>query len=524
MYIQAKPAQDVVRALEHSNEDLERAREGTRLIVRYYIEPRKRDHEAIHPDELAADLATARRLLEYPPSLSAHDPLDALALVAGAALEAHFLRGADLANDSLSFAADAVLRIGEGEVRPRLYDVEDTFYEQGADRSAARVLPLLLLPIAASLRALVDEADGATTFERTVRGGVNLARAPANEVRLHLARGLDHVWETPCAAGVRCHHAVGLQLATDTMRDCVLAGWDAGAGRCNVVALEEPVGESLTNTNDDSILAFRLDAAIRALAPAVVAEICVSTQARVLLSALFGAQRRSLLGYEHDNMDDRGAHTFVSGRALLTLAEHGDDTAVYDHLDAYAANSALLGNLLRALSAAAEETPSRAATARRMWPQVVRHVLELNNLGHAAFQDHDGDRALAALLPNAAPEGWYLYSEVQDNPIAWWDPLALRPEVVAWLEIAAGRTECADQVIGFLSVLALEDQVRAGLPWVARLVLEDPACITDRTSMLPTWLIDVRSAAVGADLADRWQEVVDALVVEGVTQLAPYSE
>ena len=505
LYIQATPPEDIVQALQHSNEDLERAQEATRLVVRYYIEPKKECAEAIGPDELAADIATVRKLLENPPSLRAHDPWDTSALVAAAALEAHLLGGADLPDDALSFAADTVLRIGEGEARLRQYEFEETLFEQGADRSAARALPLLLLPVAAPLRAVVDEADGWTTFERAARAGVNLARAVANEVRLHLARGLDHVWETPCAEDGRCHHELGSRLATETMRDCVLGSWAPDAGRRSIVALEEPVTESLSNTDDDSILSFRLDAAIRALAPAAMANICVSTRARVLLLALLAAQRRSLLSHEHDNMDNRGSHTLVSARALLTLAEHGDDATIYAHINAYADNSALLGNLLRALSAAAEETPERAATARRIWPNVVRHVLEMNDSGHAPFRDHHyGDMALAALMPNAAHEVSYLYREVQDDPIAWWEPLALRSEVEAWLAAAAGRAICVDQLIIFLGVLAPEDQVRTGLPWVATLVLADPARI--------------------AGLLASWQEVVDALVVAGVTQLAPYSE
>ena len=42
--------------------------------------------------------------------------------------------------------------------------------------------------------------------------------------------------------------------------------------------------------------------------------------------------------------------------------------------------------------------------------------------------------------------------------------------------------------------------------------------------MLPDWLVEMRSAAVGAGLEARWQALVDALVVAGVTRLAPYSE
>ena len=526
LYIQATPPADIVQALEPSNEDLQRAQEATRLVVRYYIEPKKECAEPIGTDELAADIATARKLLENPPSLGAHDPWDTAALVAVAALEAHLLDGADLADDALPFAADTVLRIGEGEAWPRQYEFEGTFFERGSDRSAARALPLLLLPVAAPLRAVVDKAAGWTTFERAAGAGVNLAHAVANEVRLNLARGLDHVWETPCAEDGRCHHEVGLRLATETMRDCVLGGWSPDAGRRSVVALEDPVTESLANTDDDSIVAFRLDAAIRALAPAAMANICVSPRARDLLLTLLAAQRRSLLSHERHNTDPRGSHTLVSARALLTLAEHGDDdAAIYAYIDAYADNSALLNTLLRALSAAAEETPERAATAQRVWPNVVRHVLELNDSGHALFQDHYyGETTLAALMPNAAHEVSYLYREVQNNPIAWWDPLSWRFEVEEWLVVAAGRAECVDQLITFLGVLAPEDQVRTGLPWVTTLVLEDPARIAGYAYLPPTWLIEMRAAAVNAGLLTNWQKVVDALVVVGVTRLAPYSE
>ena len=224
-------------------------------------------------------------------------------------------------------------------------------------------------------------------------------------------------------------------------------------------------------------------------------------------------------------MDDRGTHTLVSARALLTLAERGDDATIYAHIDAYVDNSALLAKLLCTLSAAAEETPDRAATARRIWPNVVRRVLKLNDSGHAPFRDHHyGDMALAALMPNAAPDHSYLYREVRDNPITWWEPLALRSEVKAWLEAAVGRADCVDQLISFLGVLASEDQVRTGLPWVAKLVLPDPARIAGRAFLLSDWLIETRFAAVSAGLLASWQEVVDALVVAGVMRLAPYSE
>ena len=524
-YIQATPPEEAVQPLKDVNQDLERYGEELRLTNRYFTKLNETFAEAIEPDELTADIASARELLESPPSLSANHRWDAPALVAAAALEAFLLRGVDVPSDSLAFAAETVLRISEGEASPRPHEFEGAFFEQGADRIAARALPLLLLPIAAPLRTLTDGANGWTTFQRATGGGRKLAQAMANEVRLHLARGLDHLWTAPCAEGEPCYHEVGLQLATEMMRDCAVSGLSPDAGGRRVKSIEEPLAESLANTADDSILPSRLDASIRALAPAATANICVSTSARELLTVLFAAQRRSLLNQKQDPVDQRGTHTLVSARALLTLAQHGDDTAIYDYISAYADNPALLGNLLRALSAAAEETPDRAEEARRIWPSVMRYVLELHKRGRVPFQrDYYGKLALAALLPNAAHETTYRHQEIQGDQIIWWEPTGLRPEVEAWLTTAAGSSTCVDQLIGFLSVLTPEDQARIGLPWVATLVLADPARIANRTFMLTDWLIEMRSATADVCLLAKWQQSVDTLVIEGVTQLAPYSE
>lgn len=525
LYVQAAPPEDVVQALQHGREHLESAQEAFRLVARYGIGPWRGGPKTIDGEELAADIAVARRLFDDARSSGADSSWDAAALVAATALEVHFVNGTDVSMEALSFAADTVLRIGECEAGLRSFDVEETYFEDGADRSAGRALPLLLLPIATKLRALVGRGGETTMFDRTARACIRLAGAVPNEVRLHLGRGLDHVWDAPCAEAGSCHHEVGLQIATEAMRDCVVGRWDAGIGRRALVELEEPLAQSIANAEGDSIVPSRLDAAIRALAPASMAATCVSARARALLLALLAAQRRSLLSGEGDNRDQRGSHTLVSARALLTLGEDGDDSATYEHIDAYADNSALLGALLRALSAAAEETSRRAETARRIWTGLMRHLLESGVKESAVFRDHyHGVRTVAALIPNAVPENRYLYPEIRAKPIPWWQPVAWRSEIEAWLELAAGKAECVDQLLGFLRVLTAEDQVRTGLPWVAGLALADTARVARGTYLLPQWLIDTRSAAVDASLEALWQEVVDALVVEGVGQLAPYSE
>lgn len=524
VYIQSTPPDDIVHAMHPGNEEVQRAQEATRLIVRYYVQPKRGTAEQVSREELAADLVVAQELLQDPPVLNAGDRWDTPAAVAAAALEAHLIGGIELPSDALAFAVNTVLRVGAGEALPRQFEYEGTYFEQGAARSAARVLPLLLLPTTAALRALVDAVDGSDTYSRATAAAGSLARAVANEVRVLLARGLDRVWVVPCTEDRTCHHETALQLAIETMRDCAFGTWDQATGLRRVIVLADPVAQSLTDTADDAIYFSRLDAAIRALAPAAMAGICVSGRARDLLAVLLIAQRRSLLSYER-HMDHRGTNALVAARALLTIAADGDDTQIYEHIDAYADNTALLSSFLSALSAAAGESPDRAATARRIWPTVVSHVIDLHESGHTPFRGrHDGDYALAGLVPNAAGEVAYLYREVEKDPIVWWEPLAWQSTVELWLPLARGNPTCVDHVISFVAALALEDQARLALAWVANLVLADPGRVANRTFLLTSWLIEIRTAASDSGFLAEWQRLVDALVVAGVTRLAPYSE
>jgi hypothetical protein len=207
------------------------------------------------------------------------------------------------------------------------------------------------------------------------------------------------------------------------------------------------------------------------------------------------------------------------------VAAEGEDTPIFEHIDAYADNATLLSNFLRALSAAAEESPDRAATALRIWPALIIHVIGLHESGHTPFGGrHHDDYALATLIPNPAGESTYLYPEVENKPIVWWQPMAWQSTVERWLPFAQGNPRCVDHLISFLGSLAPEDQARVGLPWAASLVLADPSRIANRTYLLSSWLIEVRQAASDSGLLSDWQRVVDALVVAGVSRLAPYSE
>ena len=524
--VEATPPPDVVAALQDGDEDRERAQDAIRLFVRYHIAPTKEMPEPVDQDDLVADIATALNLLENPPPAAPHNLCDVAALVASTALSAHLVDGIDLPDDTVRIALEIILLVGDASPRQDEYD--GTLYEYGADRSAAKVIPLVLSTAAEPLRALCDEEGGQTTRERAACGAINLARASSYEVRLFLARGLDHLWAEPCTEHGPCHHELGWQIAMETIRDCLYGPWDAKSGHRGVLALDEPFNDAIADAGADSIIVSRLDGAIRALAPAATASICISARARDLLHVLLATQRRALLEYEHGDPDDRVSHTLVTARALLTLAEDCDEDALFEHINAYAEDSNLQGKTLSSLSAAAEETPSRAATARRIWPKLIRHVLDqrasTDKPARKSHYSYFADSGLADLIPNPVGELPYLYRELHATPIEWWNPLELRIDVEAWLPFAIGSAMCVDRLVAFIRTMAPDDQVRVGLPWLATLVLRDPAPIARGAYTLATWLTETRSVAVDNALLSTWQEVVDALVVAGDSRLARNSD
>jgi hypothetical protein len=70
----------------------------------------------------------------------------------------------------------------------------------------------------------------------------------------------------------------------------------------------------------------------------------------------------------------------------------------------------------------------------------------------------------------------------------------------------------------------VDEQARRCVPWIATLVLAAPSRVARSSFFLATWLVEVRAEAAGSGLLSEWQRIVDALVVEGVSRLAPYSE
>jgi hypothetical protein len=225
-------------------------------------------------------------------------------------------------------------------------------------------------------------------------------------------------------------------------------------------------------------------------------------------------------GYQHSGNDAAAA-----ARAVLEIVATGDSSLLFAHIDDYAEDPRLLGEFLRALTAAGEETQRRATAARDVWPAVLERVVELVASGACPSDDrHFGQAPLAAVIPATSYEEGYLHREYEGEPILWGDPVALAPQIERWLPLAAGRRAPLDALVHLLDRVPAERQADVGLPWIEQLVMADPEQIANRSYLLAGWLERVRPYAVSQALRTAWHRIVDALTVAGDDRIATLAD
>lgn len=544
--VQQREDPDVAAALEAQRVDYARFNESLRLQSRYADRfDQIRRPPPLVLNELAADVAVARGLLNTLPAggdrLESEGPIAA----AAAALEGAYLDGLDVPLDDLLWAAQVLLDIVAERISRNPDDIEDhQLYGLGADRSAARGLPLLRTPAAAELR----QALAASGAEATETALTWLFTKSPIEVRIFASRALDAVWASLCDVPP-CHHKSALDLVENSVRHASVrrSSWNPEDDRG---PLSGPLLPALASAGEQELVAPDLSPALRALGAEARHETCVHPAAANLLPAVLAAHRRSVKPFEH------GYHQSVSdalfaARATLTVAACGDSALLLEHARDLAADAPhALAEFVEAIAGAAEEHPDLADAARAVWPQLMRDVLGLLAYARQNPQDNSVDvvrarsrvrkafdrllrrsqrpapapvrrrrgrgRALEALLPHMTYEHRHRYSELTSEPIRWALPQQWRPEIDRWIEASNGGREAIDAMVHMLQTQPIEEQARLGIVWVERVVDKDPA--GSRTFLLPEWLRNVRSYCGDDELAV-WQRIVDTLVVHGDTRV-----
>jgi hypothetical protein len=522
--VEQVPSERVIERLARSNSESGRALAGFGFMAPYRERYEHRPAEPVGDrDRLVADLATAQDLLDDPPEGGLGRPFDAPAMVAAAALEAHLRDGVDLPQDDLVWAASVLVALPIALAETGASEHPGSAYSFGLDCSAGRGLPLLMLPCAGDLKNALaaEEMDAqaiAAAVSWVVSHGTNLAR-------LFLARALDRVWETPCdVSSGPCHHQRAFAIVEDLARDCLIVearGSRSGGRRGR---LEGAVTSQLNAQPEAIVDVERLSPVLRASGAAAASSACCREVAKGLALAALTAHRRGMGdhdgGYFHFTSE-----VAVAARATLDIASAGDDSTLFGHIEELAADARLLGQFLNALSVTGEENDRRAAAAREVWPAVMNRVA---TLVEALVEEEGGELerdwrvALAAAIPRPSHErqGW----EFEGEPVPWAHPAALVPQVERWIPLAAGHSEAVDAVARLLARLPADQQAQLGLPWMERLVLEDPRAIARGSWRLPDWLQGVQAHATSAPLAEQWHRIVDALIVAGDTRVAALAD
>ncbi|MDP8910230.1 MAG: hypothetical protein M3N47_14205 [Chloroflexota bacterium] len=516
---------EVEQVLGDTNADLRRTNDTMGLLVRH---AHVRDNGGRAPDieaeALAADIALARQLLDDPPqsvSFSADGPVAA----AASAVELHLSGRTIVSDDDLAWSATVLLQVAAGvaEHADDLFD--DSFFSQGADRSAARSLPFLLLPAAKDLRTALG-VHGADDVNDLIELSRAVSVRGASEARLAYARALDVVWRAPCDTAHlhgRCHHRIALDLVTESFLDSVVGPWDAEAQRRSVVRLDPPEASALDALNGDDIYGRRLTPALRAVGAAAISSACCRDDARAALHSLLAAHQRAMLAYEHGYHHSQ-SDALVAARAALWQAIDDRDDVVLDYVRNYITNARVLAEGLQAIAAAAEERAGAGQHALRLWPRIMDVVLDAAEANPELFTEHtSGDYAEAALIPNPAAEWGYLTIELAGEPYRWRDPLAWALQVDRWLGAITSTRMSIDHLVIAVRDLDVEDQIEQGLKWIERIVAESGGNCAS-TFTLPEWLHERRADLVTEDQVARWQRVVDLLVVAGDSRVADLAD
>jgi len=509
-----EPPQEVAEGLAPDNARLARIRAAYELLSRYVPNDRA---STIDAAQIVADIVTAKSLIEDPPTQERSIVIDAPTATAAMALRAHALGDVSLPSDMLNWATAAVLEVGLAQEDSGRYSGER--FDMGADRSAARALPLLLLPCFGE-----DAGESRLTSDVHAKVSAAVARLAAShidEVRREVAVAMAQVWTAPCTPGYggtyRCRHAEALAAVVGAARMCRLGPFDDGAQRRLEVALDGSIVEALRDLTTADILVPRLTGPIIAVADCVRSSCCGAGDAAPLLQALLGVHRRGAAHWAdkryHTDHDDR---RFVA-EVLLKLAGSGRDQELIQHVDLFADHPHALEQLLDDLAQLATYDEGHRSALSAVWPRVMDQVLSAYDEGRGNRRDRWSDRAVAALIP--APRISAADGELEATLVAarvgWPTPEELASRIERWLPLAAGEGWCVDALIGLLDVAPFPEQASRGLPWMLRLV-EGHIESAQGSFRLPSWLQRVRDAAVlDATTRPIYQRIVDGLAASG---------
>lgn len=470
--------------------------------------------------QIAADLVVARELLDADASSLSTPPTDTVAHVVDAAVARAVLGDLTALGQESEFALGFVLSVSARFTGSKRSE-DDQFFDLGADRATAHTLPAYLTPFLEASRLSAGVA-----LSEIGEAGLAIASKSSMETQLFLARGCDVVWKATCAQEP-CIHEVALGWLEETARWAEIGPWETELQAPARPRIAGSVVERVHELSNLSIDVDALNALVRGLGTAASTRHCCTDRAEQMLGDLVRARARAMVAQEgaEYTADHQGNNSAVTARALLQMfVDRADAGLILEHADGLRADAQLFCNFLHGLAGAGAENDVLADAARGTWPVLTRHCLQYEEDDQNPFADHSWGRwSAAALLPEPTVWSRGIHNECKGAPIDWVDAEDLLDLVPQWLSVARGDRMCLDHLVNLIVKLSPVEQARRGLPFVETLCMLDGRATFSGSSSLSTWLKEIRPTAEVGGLLERWQVIVDALVVAGNQALAPFS-
>lgn len=508
-HYQAEPAGDdrVKISVEYPDEVTEKLTETrgrrTGAMVEtgnlLYRAMRCRDgHDSHDPAGLHSDLTRLQQELDAAGRPAGdRTEQDAVATVAAVLLLGPS-RGADVSDAAVAWAAAELLEVSrrQAEESPAWYDTPDQRFEQGADRSAAVVVPVLLADATLRKRAGTDLAAVSAA-------AVALAGSRFAEVRARLTAALLPVLGNGC--GDPDVHQAGVAALREMVASAGYGPWGPN-GRPRVRLLD-PLPEAIAS-ND-----IRLDTQLAAPAvpglDAAASVACADGQeAGELLDAMTAYDLTRWPGeYARRHFIDTAQWRENLDQVTARRALEGDPALLSKYLAAFAPAAEELRGILTAMTALAV-TSERTAAFHQAWPQILdtllptRRQLQPANDEEASDLDIEMlDEALLPLPPRGAP----------------WPTEQTASLVARWIAAYTDTPHLAPHLINVLNRLGWLASPQATLAILSVLGTRIQA-IRRRSAQVVAWLRFVlkdRPEAAGA-YKSQVQAILDGLAADGL--------
>lgn len=396
---------------------------------------------------------------------------------------------------------------GRAEPEPRF--VRGLISSDGADRSVAVALPVLLSNSELRTRASVTAQEVTTSLQQ-------LAASPYDECRQRLVNAFTLAWQPPCAEDPSAHVAL-VPVARRLLATAGL-GTPKPLSGYRPATLPEPLEDALKA--EDTLLEVGSAAyavALLAVAdPARTGQACEHAHAAGrLLEAIVDFDTRvwpARYARRHYARTQSWRHTI--DQVLADRILRGDTGALHDRLEAFADQPEQLVGLLQALGQATEA--AHVGQLHGIWPDVLNRLLPEYRAVQAPPPVMAGSRPTrpkrasaeeVAQLDDALllipPRGF------SDWPVDSTVTLAL-----AWVKAFAGQADRAHRIVEFVSRTGLARSAEGA--WLVFAVLgEDVSALRHRSGLVVAWLREFLTSPPTDDAGNRGRRLLDQLATDG---------